>query len=159
MLSEAVIINRLIKNEGYKEELYLCTSGKRTIGVGRCLDTNPLTKDEIKKIGCENPKKITKDQVYYLLRNDIKRVTSEMFEAFPWAERLDNERQFSLFDMCFQMGVAKVKQFKKTLSYLSTGFYLQAGRELLNSVYARQTPKRAIRNSNCFKIGVYNYDD
>ena len=44
-------IQRLILNEGISLNPYYCSSHKLTIGVGRCLDTNPLSSEEISVIG------------------------------------------------------------------------------------------------------------
>lgn len=158
MVSDNEIIQRLVANEGFRTSPYRCSEGKLTIGVGRCLDTNPLTKEELAYIGHDcRTKPITKDQAFYLLRHDIQTVKEQMYRNFPWVKNLNDDRQYSLLDMIFQMGVARVKGFKKTLLFLSTGNYTQAGAELLDSNYARQTPARARRNSFCFKFGIYKY--
>lgn len=157
-ISKKTVQDRLIFNEGFKLEVYLCPSGKKTIGVGRCLETNPITDEEAKVIGTKKLTKITREQAYYLLRNDIDKVVKQIENAFPWWSNLLPDRQYVLIDMVFQMGLEKVKQFKKTLLYLSTGFYKQAGIELLDSNYARQTPSRAKRNAYALTVGVYNHD-
>lgn len=150
------IIQRLAYNEGLRLESYLCSAGKLTIGVGRCLDTNPLNRDELKFIGHDcRTKPITKDQAFYLLRNDIEKVKKDLDKNCPWWTNLNFDRQYSMIDLCFQLGIGGLMKFKKTLSYLATGFYIQAANELLNSNYARQTPARAMRNSQCFKTGIY----
>ena len=46
MLNYDVIFSRLIKNEGMVLTQYICPAGYKTIGVGRNLDLNPLTKEE-----------------------------------------------------------------------------------------------------------------
>lgn len=156
MHSETTLVQRLCFNEGIRLRPYKCSEGKLTIGVGRCLDTNPLTDDELKKIGHDcRSKSITKDEAFYLLRNDIKKVIEQIERNFPWAKNMNNDRQYVLVDMIFQMGVLNVKKFKKTLQYMSSGFYKQASAELLNSNYYKQTPARAMRNSYCIREGVY----
>lgn len=158
MHSEATLIQRLCFNEGIRTKPYRCSQGKLTIGVGRCLDTNPLNAEELKKIGHDcRCLEITKDEAFYLLRNDIKTVLAQIERNFPWYKNMNNDRQYVLVDLVFQMGLEKVKQFKKTLLYMSTGFYKQAGTELLDSKYARQTKARAERNAYCLREGVYKF--
>ena len=76
ILSKNDIVQRLVMHEGIRLNPYLCTEGYATIGVGRNLDTNPLTPDE--KIVCGDILSgITKSAAFYLLRNDIDRVIKE----------------------------------------------------------------------------------
>lgn len=150
------IIQRLCFNEGIRLSPYLCSQKKLTIGVGRCLDTNPLTSEELEYIGHDcREKSITKDQAFYLLRHDIKTVIDCLDRKLPWWKNLDYDRRYVLIDMCFQLGIDGLLGFKKMLTYLSTGFYKQAAEELMNSKYARQTPARAERNKYCLINGEY----
>lgn len=150
------IIQRLCLNEGIRLEPYYCTAHKLTIGVGRCLDTNPLSDEEIAFIGHDCRKKsITKEQAFYLLRHDIADVKKKLDKNLPWWKNLNEDRQYVLIDMCFQLGLSGLLKFKKMLMSLSTGFYRQAAEELMNSKYARQTPVRAKRNEYCLINGEY----
>lgn len=150
------IIQRLVINEGLRFNPYLCSAGKLTIGVGRCLDTNPLTQDEINFIGHDcRTQPITKDQAFYLLRHDIDKVKKQLDKKLPWWKNLNEDRQYVLIDMCFQMGISGLLKFKKMLLNLSTGYYQQAADELMDSEYAKQTPARAERNKYCLINGVY----
>lgn len=150
------IIQRLCFNEGIRLSPYFCTEGKLTIGVGRCLDTNPLSDEEIAFIGHDcREKPITKDQAFYLLRHDIIDVKNKLDKNLPWWKNLNDDRQYVLIDMCFQLGLGGLLKFKKMLTYLSTGFYRQAAEELMNSKYARQTSARAERNKHCLINGEY----
>ena len=68
---------------------------------------------------------------------------------------MDGDRPFVLLDMCFQMGLRSLLGFKNTLNNIATGYYLTAADNLLKSLYAQQTPKRAERNANCLRNGRY----
>lgn len=155
MVSDEQIIQWLAYNEGVRLKPYKCTQGKLTIGIGRNLDDNPLTPEELKQIGHDPREGITKDQAFYLLRNDIKKVKRQLDGALPWWRDLDGDRPFVLLDMCFQMGLKSLLGFKNTLNYMATGYYLKAADNLLKSLYAKQTPKRAERNAQCLREGKY----
>lgn len=157
MISDDVIIQRLVVNESIRYQPYKCPAGHLTIGVGRNLETNPLTSEE-KRVCGDYMHGITKEQCYYLLRNDIARVKEELTDKLPWWQNLDKERQFVLIDMCFNMGIKKLLGFNNTLRYLSTGFYKQAASNLRESLYYRQVTKRAERNARCVETGRYTYD-
>ena len=154
MLEYREIIQRLVFHEGLKLYPYKCTQGFWTIGVGRNLQTNPLSKEEQEKIP-NVMAGITKDQAFYLLRNDIERVIKECVNNFPFFENLDSERQYCLIDMCFQLGICKLLKFKKMLSALGVGNYEEAKIQCLDSNYAKQTPKRANRIAECMRTGHF----
>lgn len=154
MLSEEAIFNRLIKNEGIRFEVYICPAGYKTIGVGRNLDLNPLTKEEKEIIGDVN-KGITKDQAFMLLRNDVNAVKKQLDGLLPWWRNLDSERQYVMIDLCFNLGISKLLGFKNTLAYIAQGNYGQAADNLLKSKYASQVKNRASRNANCLRTGKY----
>jgi hypothetical protein len=49
----------------------------------------------------------------------------------------------------------KLFQFKKTLKYVEQSKFLEASREMLDSLWAEQCPNRAQRNSNKMAQCVY----
>lgn len=148
------IKKRLEFHEGYRAKPYKCTAGFNTIGIGRNLDTNPLTEAESKLIKDKN--NITKQEAYFLLENDIMRVIKELDNLLGHQfKKLDDERRYALIDLCFNLGIRKLSQFKKTLEYLRDEEFIKAGDELLNSNYANQVKGRAIRISNLIKTGVW----
>lgn len=128
--------------------------GKLTIGVGRNLDGNPLTKAEVAHIGhnCRE-KAITKEQALYLLSNDIAHVTATLDENLPWWEHLDEVRARVIFDMCFNMGIVTLLKFKNTLSFVRTGNYESAAANMRKSSWYWQVGRRGVRLSNMMETG------
>lgn len=106
--------------------------GFLTIGVGRLID---------KRKGGG----ITKEESAYLLANDIKRKTSEVLAALPWAEHLDPVRFNVLLNMAFQMGTAGLLGFKNTLALIKAGEYVKAADNMKLSKWHSQTPERCDR--------------
>lgn len=154
MLSNDEIIQRLVFHEGCKLMPYRCSRGYLTIGVGRNLETNPLTNEELKVCG-DYKHGITKNAAFYLLRNDIDRVITECKRLPMWVQ-LDNERQYALLDMCFQLGIGGLMGFKKMLSALGVGNYKEAAEHCLDSKYARSdTPGRAKRIAKTIETGRF----
>ena len=113
-------IQRLVMHEGIRLKPYYCTRGKQTIGVGRNLDDNPLTEEE-KRVCGDWEKVITKQAAFYLLRHDIEKTEKECKSKIAIYEALDDERQYALLDMAFNMGVAGVLKFKKMLMAMACG--------------------------------------
>lgn len=154
MLSNDEIIQRLVLHEGVSLTVYVCPAGYPTIGVGRNLKTNPLTQEEIKVCG-DYMHGITKNAAFYLLRNDIDRVTKECKKKIPFWKQLDDERKYALLDMSFQLGIGGVLKFKKMLAAMGVGNWIEAAKQCLDSKYAVQTPARAKRIAKTIETGRF----
>lgn len=146
--------DRLIAHEGMKLMPYRCTAGKLTIGVGRNLEDNPPTPEEARALG-DYMHGITENAAKMLLRNDIARCFEALKRIVEGFEELDEERQYALLDMCFQMGVRGFRRFKRLLKAVEQRNFELAAFECLTSKYAQQTPKRAKRIAQLLKTGVW----
>ncbi len=145
---------RLILHEGLRLNPYYCTKGKQTIGVGRNLDSNPISEEERKVIG-DWEHGITKQCALYLLRNDIYRFENQLEQKISFWKKLDNERQYALLDMAFNLGIGGLLQFKNMLYALKLGKFNLASQECLNSKYAKETKTRAKRIANLIRTGIW----
>lgn len=145
---------RLILHEGLRLQPYFCSKGKKTIGIGRCLDTNPLTVEEEKVVG-DWQHGITKGAAVYLLLNDIKRIEAELKKKIKFFKHLDDERQYALLDMAFNLGVRGLLQFERMLKALSDKKYKTASHECLNSRYAKEVGQRAERIAHLLATGEF----
>lgn len=150
------IMRRLTFHEGLRLMPYKDTRGYLTIGVGRCIDTNPFKKEELKAVG-DWKSGITKNAAMMLLRNDIERCINEL-KGLSFFAKLDLERQYALLDMCFQLGIGGLLKFKKMLKAMEFEKWEEAARECLKSSYAEQTPKRARRIARLIKEGIWVRD-
>jgi lysozyme len=123
---------RLIQEEGLKLQLYHCTAGKLTIGVGRNVEDRG----------------ITHDTAMQMLDEDIDICVGELEKNLSWFEDAPDKIQEVLIDLCFNMGINRLMGFVKTLHKLKTGAYKEAAEELLDSRYASSVPNRAKRNAD-----------
>lgn len=153
MIKMETIIERLEFHEGCRLLPYYDHLGKLTIGIGRCIDTNPFTQEELRAIG-DWKHGITRNQALMLLRNDVERVIG-LLNGWEWFHDLDNERKYALIDMCYQLGFTKLNDFKKMLSFMKQKKFESAAYECLHSVYAQQVPARAQRIAHLIKRGVW----
>jgi lysozyme len=147
------IKKRLEFHEGFRAKPYLCSQGKRTIGIGRNLEAKPFT--EAERLVIKNPENITKQEAYFLLENDIKEVIMLLYNMVRCFSKLDDERKYALIDMGFQMGVSGVCKFKNMLAAMDAGDFEKASKECLNSAYAKQTPARARRIARLIQTGKW----
>ena len=144
---------RLEYHEGFREKPYLCSEGKLTIGIGHNTEARPFTEEEKKAIG-DWKKGITKNMAYMILRNDIEICLKDLRKLGFWYY-LDNERRYALLDVCFQLGYSGLCKFKNMLEAIRVKDYEKASKECLNSLYAKQTPKRAQRIAKLIRTGVW----
>lgn len=149
-----VWVNRLIEQEGIKLMPYRCPRGKLTIGVGRNLDDNPLNREEIKALG-DYMHGITVNGAKMLLRNDIIKAYNGAKKIFKGFEDLNEDRKYALVDMCFQLGIKGVAKFRLMRWAIEKKDFENASEACLCSLYAKQTPKRAMRNAMALKSGIW----
>lgn len=121
---------------------YRCPAGYWTIGIGRNIDP-------------ENGLGLSDDEVDYLLSNDITRVIKELGSAFPWFSDLDEARRDAMIDICFNVGLPRLKGFEKALEAMGRADYEKAADEFLNSKWARQVGNRAIEVTDMIRQGRY----
>lgn len=140
MMNLTNLIDVLVRHEGLRNKPYEDTSGHLTIGVGRNLDTMGLSDDEI----------------YYLLKNDIRRCETELDNSFRWYKDLDQVRQEAMINLCFNLGITRLRKFKLALRAMEAKDYEDASEEFLDSLWATQVGQRAVEVAEMIKTGEYN---
>ncbi|MBT1744892.1 glycoside hydrolase family protein [Enterobacter hormaechei] len=155
------ITDMIIYDEGEKLTIYKDTEGYWTIGVGHLLTKSP-SKDEAirqldKLVGTGHYGYINKQESRQILEIDINQTIKQIgrTELINVYTSLDIIRRTALVDMCFQLGVQGVLQFKKMIQHLNAREYEKAADEALNSKWARQTPNRAKRVTDVIRYGDY----
>lgn len=135
MVTES-LAEMLIRHEGLRLELYVCSAGKCTIGVGRNLDDRGISESEAR----------------LMLRNDI---AASMHEAksFAWYRGLCEVRQNVVISMIFNIGLPRFKSFKRMMAALDVSDYELAADEMLDSKWARQVGNRAVELSDMMRVG------
>jgi len=120
---------QLIAHEGERLSLYVCTSGKTSVGVGRNLTDKGISQEESR----------------YLLHNDMneciidlsQRVFPEQFTDFP------DGIQRALVDMRFQLGHTGFRKFKKMITAFRRRNLSEAIKQMKDSRWFYQVPNRA----------------
>ena len=133
------LIEQLKIHEGLRLKPYKCTAGILTIGYGRSLETNGITKYEAEQ----------------LLNHDVAGVIDQLSNAFEFWPRLNEARKAVLVNMAFNIGVSGLMKFKKTISYLVLNMHSDAAIEMMDSNWAKQVPNRAVELSVQMDLGVF----
>lgn len=114
------------KCEGLESHPYMDTAGKLTIGYGRNLQDDGITPDEAD----------------YLFENDFKQCIDEL-SKYTWYTEQPVGVRAALVNMAFNLGVPRLKLFKRMIAALVVKNYTVAALEALNSKWAKQVGDRA----------------
>lgn len=128
--------------EGVVPHAYQDHLGFWTIGVGRLID---------KRKGGG----LTDDEIDYLLDNDIRRKTAEVYAALPWVKSMNEPRQAVVIGMAFQMGLKGLLGFTGTLASMRDERYSDAAEGMRRSKWAQQTPQRVRRLAHQMETGEW----
>lgn len=137
-MDRMALFGELTRDERLELKVYNDSKGIPTIGIGRNLRDNGITKEE----------------AIYLFDHDVDDAVGELDHALPWWQRLDEVRQRVLANMCFNMGIHRLLGFTNALHYMQTGQFEAAAKEMLNSAWANQVGPRAIRLADMMKTGA-----
>ena len=121
------ILEDIKKHEGFRSKVYKCTEGYDTIGYGFAI--KDLEIDE--------------GVASLILMKKLHTLLQRIIVAFPWFQNINEEAKSVIVNMCYQLGIRGFSKFKKTIYLLETEQYEDASIEMLDSLWAKQTPNRA----------------
>ena len=121
----------LRRDEGFRGEPYADHLGHPTIGYGCLL---PISQPE-----AETLLQGRADGILLQLDHDLRRVHGiELSELPETAKR-------ALGNMAYQLGIPRLRKFRRMFAAIRDGHWLAAEEEALDSRWAKQTPARAKR--------------
>ena len=129
------LIESIKKNEGYVKMVYKDSLGIDTIGYGFAIKDLELDEDICNEI---------------LLRK-LKDLEKQVNKKFGWFKYMPPNIKDVVMEMCYQLGVTGFSKFKKTIAFLQDKKWQEASVEMLDSLWAKQTPNRAKALSNIVK--------
>lgn len=146
------LIQILEFEEGYKEKPYIDSEGFPTVagGIkigpkGAALSNYTFTvPKEVGRVWQQNlVDKKTADMMKY---PNIKAALAKCNEA----------RADILYSMAYQNGVIGLSGYKKALAAIANGDFNTGAAEMLDSLWAKQTPNRANRHAAVMRSGTYD---
>lgn len=136
---DAKLKDLIVRHEGYRRFPYRDTLGNLTIGIGYNLDARGMNDTWI-------------NQQY---QEDVNYFTSQLTLNHPCFSKLSEVRQAVLINMAF-MGYKRLSQFYKMFRALECEDYALAAREMLDSYWAQQLPKRARELAKMMETGKWS---
>jgi Phage-related lysozyme (muraminidase) len=121
------------EEEGFREKPYLDTLGVPTFGIGFTY--------------------ITEEEADWILAKRLSEIETELRVKYRWYDNLNATRQDVIISMVYQLGFGGIAKFKKFIAAMERKDYDTAAVEMLDSLWARQTPNRAKRQAYMIKNG------
>ena len=135
------LIKMITRHEGERSHVYKCSVGMETIGIGRAIGAGGLG--------------LSDDEISMLLANDVNRVIDELSASFPWFLELDEVRRDAIIDICFNLGITKLLNFKNALNAMDIEDYKSASMHFYDSRWAKQVGDRADELCEMIRTGEY----
>ena len=129
----------IAKEEGLKYEIYRCSEGYPTAGIGHL-----ITEWDEEYYGMPIGTEVSKEQIdkwfeadLYIAINDMEKFTADM--------QVDENVKECITHMVFQLGLPRLNKFKNFKQALIDGDIAKAQAEMQDSLWYRQTTNRAER--------------
>ena len=127
------IKEEIIKHEGKINKVYLDHLGNATFGVGHLV----LPTDDLQE-GVE----YDDTKIMEFFERDFRQATNDA-ESFIKSKNIDPRAFGCVINMAFQLGLPRLLKFKNFQYHLNKCDYESASSEMLDSLWAKQTPNRA----------------
>jgi lysozyme len=110
--------------EGFRARAYTDTTGHLTIGYGFNVESG-----------------ISQRAAAALLQAQVEELQESLLQ-YPWYAAMDPVRQSVMLDLAFNDGLTGLLHFVDMITAIKRGNWVSARAELLNSIGAREAPKR-----------------
>lgn len=145
MLSEAVretVKEDLIKHEGYKDEIYLCSEGIPTFGIGHAIKEHDI--EYTWPVGSP----IEKERIDNAFEADFEDACKDCEALFKNFAELPSQVQRVLVNMAFNLGRSRLGRFKKMVKAVGEGNFVEAANQMVDSRWYNQVGNRSIELEN-----------
>ena len=123
MIDFKALIERIGVNEGFRSKPYQCSEGVWTIGHGITW--------------------VTEEESLHILSGRISQLHLKLGEKLDWYDNMPPEIQGVVIEMCYQIGFTGFTKFKRAIAHMKNKEWQLASNEMLDSLWAKQTPNRA----------------
>lgn len=152
------LLDSTTAHEGYKIAAYKDPKGLWTFGIGRCLETHPLTTAEWKYlldnglIGVS----ISRQGAEWMEANELKACEDSLRKAFRWFDQIGDVRQNALIEMSYQLGFEHFLGFHDLQIAIDHSDWAAVSAAALDSKWAKvDSPERAKAIANMLLTGQW----
>ena len=138
-----VLREQIASDEGLKREVYLCSEGHPTLGIGHLITADDP--EWQKPVGTE----VSDDRINQAFDSDIDITIDDCRMIFADFDDMPEEIKLCLANMAFQLGRPSLSKLKRSIAYANESNWSALADEILDSRWAKeQTPHRALRISD-----------
>jgi lysozyme len=137
-----VVKEDLIKHEGYKDEIYLCSEGIPTFGIGHAVKENDP--EYTWPVGTP----VEKDRIDSAFLADVQDACNDVDTLFEDAWNKPDNVQRVLVNMAFNIGRTRFGKFKKMIAAVNSNDFEEAANQMVDSVWYNQVGNRSIELEN-----------
>ena len=126
----------LVKHEGYVTEIYLCSEGYPTFGIGHM-----VTEDDMEHtwpVGTP----VTDERILQVFHDDCNAACTDASALFLNFSSHPENVQRVLVNMAFNLGRSRLGKFKNMITAVNEGNYPKAADEMVDSKWYRQVKRR-----------------
>lgn len=137
-----IIKEDLIKHEGYKDEIYLCTESIPTFGIGHAI------KESDPEYAWPVGTPVEKDRIDTAFATDFDIAYKDCCNLFLNFDSLPDQVCRVLVNMAFNLGRTRLGRFKNMIKRVNEGNYKKAADEMVDSRWYNQVGNRSIELEN-----------
>lgn len=132
--------------ESFRSKPYYCSEQFPTVGYGERVGNKNDPLPNITR---------TEKESLDFVRKRIADAITRLSTMYPIAwSKCNQQRQAILISMVYQLGLTGIANFKKMWTALESNNFEEASRQMLDSLWAKQTKNRALRHSKTMKDGT-----
>lgn len=137
-----VIKEDLIKHEGYKDEIYLCTESIPTFGIGHAI--KPTDPEYTWPMGTP----IEKERIENAFLEDVGIAIADCEALFEDVYSHPDKVVRVLVNMAFNLGRTRLGRFRNMIAAVNNKDYKKAANEMVDSRWYNQVGNRSIELEN-----------
>jgi len=134
---EEQIKEDLIRHEGYVREIYLCSEGYPTFGVGH------LVTEEDPEYTWPIGTPVEDERILSAFHDDYQDAYTDACAVFLNLESQPNDVIRVCVNMAFNLGRTRLSQFKNMIKAVNEGDYNKAADEMIDSRWYHQVGRRS----------------
>lgn len=146
------IIAILNYEEGFRPKPYIDTEGYPTVGTGFLIGPKGAA---LSNYTFSISKQVSDVWLQELVDNRIQQMNAKP-AIMAALNKCNPARRDVLISMAYQLGTDGLAGFKNTLAMVAAENFSGAASGMLNSLWAKQTPKRANRHAEVMRTGTYD---
>ena len=132
-----VIKEDLVRHEGYVPEIYMCSEGYSTFGIGHMVTEADM--EYTWPIGTP----VTDERILQVFHEDCLNAVADAESLVPDLYEHPDDVIRIVVNMSFNLGRRRLSQFKKMLAAIEAKDYKEAAKEMMDSRWYHQVGRRS----------------